>query len=673
MSSTGRRVRSGSAFRVGASTEPLEPRRLLAAGLLDPTFGNAGRVELDFRSQWSAGWIGKASAVGNGGEIVVVGHGADFLSLQLPGFVAMLRPNGALDPAFGQSGVASLAVPDRAVTFAEAAIQPDGKIVAVGRLRGRGSWMGNENDVLVARFNPDGTPDLGFDGDGILTVHRGVNDWANTLLLRPDGSILVAGQLDSSVGVVKLLPDGSLDRSFGGGTGAVRLHILNEWVSSVVDVVERSDGTLLLLANWEGDRDRPQIIALKPDGTLEDSFGVAGRLDLSPLLPRGSLSSLVMLPDGRMILGAGYDDPTTRLFNDCVLQLTPAGAPDTSFSDDGLVSFGPGVRAVPARIAFDPLRSRIFALHVEATSTGNYAETLYCLNNVGQVDTSYFGGALPRPPAELPPTRSFADLLGQPDGSPIVSVAAVSQDAKVMHFARLNAADTTPPLASIDAVDAVEYPAAIRSITFRFDEAIQRLDLPDLKLTRDADDADLLAGGGATMARLSDRVFRLDLPAHLAARSGRYTLSLRSGVYVLDLAGNRAANGPVGSILAFRRGDLNGDGIVDNGDIAPFVTGLTQPGSFAAAFPFVSATLSGDVNADGAFNNADIAPLVALLTGATPVASKPTARPSPSGSAGGLVRPARALVFADPPILTSRQDDPPAADEVYQPIGRMRR
>ncbi|MGD8454225.1 MAG: ADP-ribosylglycohydrolase family protein [Phycisphaerae bacterium] len=63
------------------------------------------------------------------------------------------------------------------------------------------------------------------------------------------------------------------------------------------------------------------------------------------------------------------------------------------------------------------------------------------------------------------------------------------------------------------------------------------------------------------------------------------------------------------------RGDLNGDGAVDNFDISPFVLALVDPAAFVAAYPDVNPYIAGDINEDGAVDNFDIAPFVHLLLG----------------------------------------------------------
>lgn len=61
-------------------------------------------------------------------------------------------------------------------------------------------------------------------------------------------------------------------------------------------------------------------------------------------------------------------------------------------------------------------------------------------------------------------------------------------------------------------------------------------------------------------------------------------------------------------------GDLNCDGVVNNFDIDPFVTALTDPAQYEIMYPDCDIN-NGDVNGDNAVNNFDIDPFVELLTG----------------------------------------------------------
>ncbi len=59
-------------------------------------------------------------------------------------------------------------------------------------------------------------------------------------------------------------------------------------------------------------------------------------------------------------------------------------------------------------------------------------------------------------------------------------------------------------------------------------------------------------------------------------------------------------------------GDMNLDGVVDTGDVAPFVLALTNPEAYEAEYG-IDPALVGDINQDGAFDTGDVAPFVQML------------------------------------------------------------
>jgi hypothetical protein len=62
-------------------------------------------------------------------------------------------------------------------------------------------------------------------------------------------------------------------------------------------------------------------------------------------------------------------------------------------------------------------------------------------------------------------------------------------------------------------------------------------------------------------------------------------------------------------------GDANGDGVLNNLDIASFVLALTNPVAYQTMFPDVDPDVVLDMNGDGGFDNLDIASFVAALSG----------------------------------------------------------
>ena len=94
------------------------------------------------------------------------------------------------------------------------AIQADGRIVAGGH-----SFTGGAaaRDFALARYNPDGTLDTSFSGDGKQTLDLGSNDIAEGVALQPDGRIVLAGHQDLSALDTRF----AIARFEGGGTPPV--------------------------------------------------------------------------------------------------------------------------------------------------------------------------------------------------------------------------------------------------------------------------------------------------------------------------------------------------------------------------------------------------------------------------------------------------------------------
>ena len=116
--------------------------------------------------------------------------------------IARLNADGSLDSDFEPN-----------ITYPDAiAVQPDGKVLVAGIFID-GSWH-----YYVSRLNPDGSLDSHFNAG------TGPNGTVRALLVQPDGRILVGGWFTSIDGVAhsriaRLNPDGSLDTGFDPGSG----------------------------------------------------------------------------------------------------------------------------------------------------------------------------------------------------------------------------------------------------------------------------------------------------------------------------------------------------------------------------------------------------------------------------------------------------------------------
>jgi uncharacterized delta-60 repeat protein len=172
--------------------------RYNADGSLDTSFDTDGWVGTDFGGN---GERANAMAIQSDGKIVLAGKtptgfgGGDFA-------LARYNPDGSLDTSFGAGGklTTDLGGYDEAYSLA---IQKDGKIVAVGQHQAP-----NAVDFVMARYNSNGSLDSGFDGDGMVftDMSNGGNDVANSVVIQPNGRILLAGFANGDFGLARYWP-----------------------------------------------------------------------------------------------------------------------------------------------------------------------------------------------------------------------------------------------------------------------------------------------------------------------------------------------------------------------------------------------------------------------------------------------------------------------------------
>ena len=150
--------------------------------------------------------------------------------------------DGALDPTFDADGIVTTDLTNSDVAYS-VVIQPDGKIVVAGY-----TISGNQ-DFALARYNTNGSLDTTFDTDGKLTTDLGGNneDVATSTALQPDGKIVVAGYTNPTGGNY----DFALARYHSNGT---------------LDTTFDSDGKLI--TDLGGPDDEAQSMALQPDGKI---------------------------------------------------------------------------------------------------------------------------------------------------------------------------------------------------------------------------------------------------------------------------------------------------------------------------------------------------------------------------------------------------------------------
>jgi uncharacterized delta-60 repeat protein len=370
LQNNGRVVVAGRLLDPGPNDDFLVAR-YTAGGALDPSFDGDGRVITDFTGQFDGAF---GVAVQGDEKIVVAGTGYSSAGVPPRDFaVARYNRDGSLDPTFGAGGkVLTTFQPTSLDTALAVALQPDGKIVAVGR-----SGNAQTSDFAVARYMPNGTLDASFAGDGlVVTQVNPQHDSAAAVVIQPDGKIVAGGWTlaapDSTfdIAVTRYNPDGSLDAGFDGD--GIVVESSPERHEFIGDIAVMRDGKLLL-ATESG------VMRLTPSGGVDTSF-----VSLRP--GNVLVSALALQPDRKILaIGTVFGPGGTSDFG--ATRLTPGGLIDASFGSNGTVvtDFGPEDQATDGELQPDG-RLVVTGLTRQAPRTGpadfavaRYAAIRFCV------------------------------------------------------------------------------------------------------------------------------------------------------------------------------------------------------------------------------------------------------------------------------------------------------
>ena len=283
---------------------------------------------------------------------------------------AVAHADGALDPAFGTGGRSTIPFDVGGAHTDQAfgsVLQPDGKLVIVGAATNAAA----NYDFAITRVLADGTRDATFGTNGRTTVafdlplcgkcDMAYNDIANAVTLQPDGKIVVLGTADggysdtggasganSSMVLARLMPNGTLDASFGSNGKYVIAFGGTSPPDLTGDAIVINNGAIIAVGSYFNvpasliAYTHPVYVVVHANNTYDlgtfwfsaNSPGV--QIDAHP-------TSVSIDASGRMVMSGYYIDNTTNGY-DCFVTRLSANAPlydvDTSFGTSGLFRFG---------------------------------------------------------------------------------------------------------------------------------------------------------------------------------------------------------------------------------------------------------------------------------------------------------------------------------------------
>ena len=445
--------------------EALEPRLLMtsmAATLsLDAHFGNAGLASANLPVRQSPlYWDDFAPIVpGPNGTIYAATRAwpSDNSSPVEIGLARFLS-NGLPDPSFGLGGTVRITEPYSWITVGSVLSQADGKVMLVAEISQIQAQTQNrpvvESDLLILRFNADGSIDSHFGTDGVVSIPgfnesnpRSTNAW-----LVADGKIVVlyhqneplpvdgpgsySRELPQALIMRRINSDGSLDTSFGVG-GQQELK-LNTGIKSVA--IERLLGanplpgggfSVFVALNHRSDPNSTGLPMSMFQLQLDSSGTVVTE---GQVFADNSDNSLYYIsaecPDGKLLLLNYATGKLTRF--------TVNGQFDPNFGDGGVISvFDPESQLRYGVDFMVPQSDGKILLGVSNWRQLNEEETvgdggLGRLNANGSPDLTFAGGQPAFSPIEYGTTA-----LQLPDGSIIANSEDTSKGGVIPRLLRI--------------------------------------------------------------------------------------------------------------------------------------------------------------------------------------------------------------------------------------------
>ncbi len=237
-------------------------------------------------------------------------------------------------------------------TLTASALQLDGKLVAVGYI---GSPSAGTAKSVVARYNPDGTPDLTFGVAGqIASLIGNHQSQANDVIIATDGRIVVVGDSDMNYGlnggkqvpisggsagyIRRYNPDGSADLSLSyitplpgyvGGSSpqyGYLQHFNRVYILPDGHVLAFGAGARYGASGKLPVTDYSRVYRFTPTGAIDVSFGTGGTEQLPVFNSGDVLSSNVAFGADGSFYVPGFTQPLGMSSEFEVLEFSPAGA-----------------------------------------------------------------------------------------------------------------------------------------------------------------------------------------------------------------------------------------------------------------------------------------------------------------------------------------------------------
>jgi uncharacterized delta-60 repeat protein len=300
-------------------------RRFFANGAIDTTFGVKGYAELHYATE------GHVVVLPNGKILACFGpisnnHGC---------YIARLTSEGAIDSTFGTFGYTTfgnVVHPD----WGRTNMDPDIKVLSDNSIRLVFTNFGLQNDTaMIIKMNSEGIVDKTFGTAGKVTFKQTVWDACSFILDHKDRIIMATQSPSGYIMVTRILPDGSVDNSFGTNDYTILPDLAQTSSLGLMSLTALGlpDNSTVLLLNYGRSMRFPFAVHIKADGTQDMSYGLNGAAAINLFWTTRMIGGVVL--DNGEVLISGQSSITSSFQTNAgqFAMLNTAGKSDSVFEN----------------------------------------------------------------------------------------------------------------------------------------------------------------------------------------------------------------------------------------------------------------------------------------------------------------------------------------------------
>lgn len=316
-----------SGIGINGSDEDIVAVRYLPNGQLDPEFGLDGKLILSISDSKDRC---NDMAVDSSDNILMTGVTATEHS-GFKGFLLKLDRNGSIDSTFAQNGIWINDSPIAREDFSDILLQSDGKIL----LAGQAEIPGGINACILIRLHPDGSLDSAFGENGIAGAEVPISYYPRFAKLNENEEIIAGGFLldfITDIILIKFNPLGEIDSSFGVNGIMVDDNSFDEFAYDIA--VQKDDKVIVTIGIDYSGRDFG-MVRYNPNGSLDADFGDNGRVATDFLQTSNTAHSIVLQDDQKIILSGFLGIRPNHDY--AIARYDTLGNLDPAFGDNGRV------------------------------------------------------------------------------------------------------------------------------------------------------------------------------------------------------------------------------------------------------------------------------------------------------------------------------------------------